>query len=239
MPRLSNFIVLFLMLPLFEGCDNGASSSDAKVSSEVRGSASSNRVSESGCEESVCYLFKDGMEDNWGLISAFELQESIIANYYFEGNNGSHVQWQLVNTGDVHNQVIQATFNANDPFDEANDNGWIGLSVGTDETQYVNLSEFAKGAVLFDMRVIQNGKVPNNFDFKIECIYPCTSAQFALEQPSELLQWKTYTFTFPQLIETGLDITHVNNLFIFKPLWGEQQGQYIVQLDNIRFAKNN
>lgn len=173
-----------------------------------------------------------------GVLAAFEWLATNTGGYQYESSANSHVQWSKVSLADTaHKDVIQVTFNANDPNELANDNGWFGVAASTTESASVDLSEFATGSISFDLRIIQNGQIADNLDFKMECGYPCTSQEFWVPDPAALNEWKTYTLPIARMIETGLDIKRVNNLFILKPWWGNQRGQYVVQLDNIRLNK--
>lgn len=173
-----------------------------------------------------------------GVLAAFEWLATNTGGYQYESSANSHVQWSKVSLPDAaHKDVIQVTFNANDPNELANDNGWFGVAASTTESATVDLSEFATGSISFDLRIIQNGQIADNLDFKMECGYPCTSQEFWVPDPAALNEWKTYTVPIARMIETGLDIKRVNNLFILKPWWGNQRGQYILQLDNIRLNK--
>lgn len=134
--------------------------------------------------------------------------------------------------------VIEVTFNGNDPEELVQDNGWFGIVASTDESITTDLSAFADGAVSFDMRILKNGNAQDMLLLNMDCIYPCTSAEIWVADPAELGQWQTYNISMQQLVATGLDITRVNNLFNFKPNWGQQLGQYVIQLDNIQLKKS-
>lgn len=148
------------------------------------------------------------------------------------------MQWTLVDTDEPgFNKVIEVRFNGNDPSDLVNTNGWFGVTAA-DSIATVDLTEFAQGALTFDMRILQNGTVPNLLEFHMECHWPCHSAEAQVLDPPQLNKWQTYTFSMEQLIQSGLDITQVNHLMVFKPTWNLQFGQYIIQLDNIRLTKH-
>ncbi|WP_187410940.1 putative glycoside hydrolase [Saccharophagus sp. K07] len=181
-------------------------------------------------------MFDDAIVEGRGHLAAFEWLESNTGGYHFDGSQPSHVQWELVEVPSRGN-VLEVTFNGNDPDDLAGDNGWFGITAGTDETIAMDLSAFANGAVAFDMRILQQGANADMLDFKMECGYPCTSEEFWLADPAELGEWQSYEISIQALIETGLDITKVTNLFVFKPTWGWQHGQYVIQLDNIELKK--
>jgi hypothetical protein len=191
------------------------------------------------CTADVCDLFKDQPISGRGVLADFEWKANGTGGYHFQSASDAHVQWAFVYTQDPnHNTAIEVTFNANDPGDVVNDNGWFGIAVGKTENATADLSAYANGAISFDMRVFKNGLIADNFDMKMECVYPCTSEEFWVPDGAVLGQWQTHTISIKRMIETGLDIKKVNNLFIIKPGWGGQRGQYVVHLDNIRLLKN-
>ncbi|HMY40898.1 MAG TPA: putative glycoside hydrolase, partial [Marinagarivorans sp.] len=208
-------------------------------SSSSSSSSSSGQPVAFNCTADICDLFKDRAEPGHGVLADFEWKASGTGVYHYQSAADAHVQWQLVNSQDsAHGTVVEVTYNANDPSDAVNDNGWFGLAVGNAENTTADLSAYADGAISFDMRVIRNGQITDNFDVKMECIYPCTSEEFWVPDGANNGQWQTHTLPIKRMIETGLDIKKVNNLIIIKPGWGNQRGQYVVQLDNIRLLKN-
>ena len=230
--------------PLFVGlsvitlaaCSSGGGQSSPPTPGPSSSSSSSSGAISANCPESSCVLFDDGMLEGRGTLAAFEWLASNTGGFHYDGDQPSHVEWQLVNNAE-RGQVVQVTFNGNDPDELVNDNGWFGIVADTDESNTVDLSAFSNGAVSFDMRILQNGTNTDELDFKMECIYPCTSGEIWVADPAELDEWETRKIPMRQLIESGLDITKVNNIFIFKPTWGRQAGQYVIELDNIRLDK--
>lgn len=177
------------------------------------------------------------MIEGRGHLAAFEWRVTTNeGGYHFDGSLDRHVQWQLVDNNE-RGQVLQVLFNSNDPFDLTDDNGWIGIIADPTELATADLSAFSSGSISFDMRIMQNGMFADFLDFKMECGYPCSSEEVWIADPAELGVWQSYTIPMHQLIASGLNITQVNNLFIFKPTWGQQLGQYIIELDNIRLNK--
>ena len=119
-----------------------------------------------------------------GVLAAFEWLATNTGGYQYESSANSHVQWSKVSLADTaHKDVIQVTFNANDPNELVNDNGWFGVAASITESASVDLSEFATGSISFDLRIIQNGQIADNLDFKMECGYPCTSQEFWVPDP--------------------------------------------------------
>jgi hypothetical protein len=191
-----------------------------------------------GCTESQCTLFEDGADEEFGVPASFELWEDNSAFLYYGGSpDSSHVEWTVVETGEPgFGRVMEVRFNGNDPGDLVNTNGWFGVAADANPEATADLSRFAQGALRFDMRILQNGAEPGRLEFHMECGWPCQAAELPVSEPAVSGQWQSYVFPIEQLIASGLDITRVNHLFVFKPTWNLQTGQYIIQLDNIRLV---
>lgn len=254
--RASFLSVVLVALVACGGTSSSSSASSTSSSSSASGSSSSGGVSSSssstsssssssgdvlplGCSATHCVLFDESVEEGYGTLASFELLENNTSFFYYgESPESSHLKWTVVDTKEPgFNNVIEVTFNNNDPDDLVNDNGWFGV-VAAEDGSDLDLSEFARGALAFDMRIVQNGAIPNLLEFHMECYWPCHSTESPVLDPSELNKWQTYVFPMERLIATGLDITHVNHLFVFKPTWNLQVGQYVIQLDNIRLSKH-
>ena len=177
------------------------------------GSSSSSSSSSGGqsaafnCSADVCDLFRDQPLLGRGLLADFEWKANGTGGYHFQSAPDAHVQWRLVDTFDsVHNTAIEVTFNANDPSDLVDDNGWFGMAVGNTENTTTDLSAYADGAISFDMRVVRNGQITDNFDVKMEMCTPVRLKNFWVPDGANLGQWQTHTLSIKRMIETGLDI---------------------------------
>lgn len=193
-------------------------------------------VTVDGCSTESGDIFTDCLAEGFGPMLAYEADEFGAGGVHINGQGDHHVQWNLVKTDDPqHNTVIEARWNANDPFDEQEVNGWFGLlsarSAGAD------LSQYADGALQFEMRVMNQGDRPGYLITKMECFYPCTSDDAWVKESAELQQWQTYTYSLAHLRESGLDLTAVSTPFIIHPAWGSQSGSYVLQIDNIRLLE--
>jgi len=182
-------------------------------------------------------LFDESVQN--GVLSAWVDYEnaSAVDTYYYDGMFSSHIRWEVLETNDnSHGKVIQVVFNALDEDDQQQDNGWFGVSASQANTT-TDLSGYENGALSFDMRIIQNGTIHKNLVVKAECKFPCSAKDFALEDPP-IGVWKNYKVPMNYLIDGGLDIKNVNNMFVLAPNWRMQLGQYIIQLDNIKYEKS-
>lgn len=98
-----------------------------------------------------------------------------------------------------------------------------------------DMSEYAHGKVVFDMKVISHGTKGSALEFTIECTWPCASTPKFIKA-DVLNEWKTYEFSVAEMIERGLDIQHLSLGFMVMPTWAKQDGVHY-QLDNIRWVK--
>lgn len=211
-----------------------AAISSSSSSSSLSSSVSSQISSSSSTDDRV--LFDDSVQN--GVLSAWVDYENVSAvdTYYYDGSLSSHIQWDVLETNDAnHEKVIQVVFNALDENDQQQDNGWFGIST-SQNNRTTDLSGFENGALSFDMRIIQNGTIHKNLLVKAECKFPCGAKDFALEDPP-IGVWENYKVPMKYLVDGGLDIKNVNNLFVIAPNWRMQLGQYIIQLDNIKLEK--
>jgi hypothetical protein len=223
----SSIVAISSSLPM------SSSSLSSSISSQISSSSSSSTSSLT--DDRI--LFDDSVQN--GVLSAWVDYEnaSAVDTYYYDGMFSSHIRWEVLETAEINRgKVIQVVFNALDENDQQQDNGWFGISTSQNNGT-TDLSGFENGALSFDMRIIQNGTVHKNLLVKAECKFPCSAKDFALEDPS-IGVWKTYKVPMKYLIDGGLDIKNVNNLFVIAPNWRMQLGQYIIQLDNIKFEKN-
>ena len=221
-----------------EGDSSSSSSSTSSSSSSTSSSSSGALSSELNCDSDACSLFVNSLVEERAVLLSYVQHTDDTGSYYYDGLLNNHVQWRVVDTREPdHELAIEFAFNANDPLEEVDESGWFGLAVSS-ENDRVDLSAFENGALSFDLRVIQKGANDDILDVKMECDYPCTSWDLWVNEPEEVNQWETYTFPIQRFIDTGLDITNVNNLLILKPIWGHQLGQYIYQIDNIVLHKS-
>jgi hypothetical protein len=225
----SSTAVISSSLPM----SSSSSSLSSSVSSQI--SSSSSSAASSLTDDKI--LFDDSVQN--GVLSAWVDYENVssVDSYYYDGKISSHIRWEVLETNDTsHGKVVQVTFNALDESDQQQDNGWFGISASQNNST-TDLSGYENGALSFDMRIIQNGTIHKNLLVKAECKFPCTAKDFALEDP-RIGVWKNYKIPMKYLIDGGLNTKDVNNLFVIAPNWRMQLGQYIIQLDNIKFEKN-
>lgn len=213
--------------------DKGGVSSSS--SSPVVSSVSSSSSSVDGCSGADGEIFNNCLVT--GELTSYVYYETGIGETSIDGEMSSHIQWSIVDSeDDDHGNVIEVIFNALDPTDLRNDSGWFGITVGQGRPS-IDLSEYANGAINFDVKIIQNGFYKDMLEFSMDCGWPCSSEPLWVQEPAGIGEWKSYSIPLDRAIRSGLDISKVYIPFMFKPAWGFQRGQYIFQIDNIKISK--
>jgi hypothetical protein len=110
----------------------------------------------------------------------------------------------------------------------------FGTGFGTmyiQSTEAKNLSAFADGELIFDLKLVAAGNNTSGFRVKADCGYPCGSVELPVALPTDN-EWHTITVPIASL--SGLNLTNVDTPISFFPVYGEQDG-VIFQLANIRW----
>ena len=128
------------------------------------------------------------------------------------------IEWELVDAGE-RGQVLQVSHG------DAFAGLFFKTSFGADMTDY------AEGAVRFDIRVLDPGANTSGFVMKVDCFFPCSSGEQSLGTVG-LDGWQTVQVNAAQLIDGGLDIITVNTGLVLFPVSGETSG-VVYQLDNV------
>lgn len=178
-------------------------------------------------------VFINCVDSAWAGISAWEmLSDGSYENYhYVNGHNDFQAQWQIMDSGDVeHENVIDIHYASSD---DANAMVRIYTEYGVGAT--VDMSAYEYGTLEFDLRVIDWGAQPSLLEVVMECVYPCTSAPYPIDD-AVLGEWKTYQLPLQFFIDSGLDIHNTEMGFQISPPWGLQNGVHF-QVDNIRWVE--
>lgn len=150
--------------------------------------------------------------------------DSAVNMDYLDGDTNHHVNWQTVTSEDDGREtVLEVTFNA----DGADGVFYIQTA------QTVDLSSFASGNLIFDIKVTDYASNTAGIDFKVDCVYPCSTGDQSLGVVGAG-EWETITIPVANLVSQGLDLSSVNSGLVIFPTWGDQQG-VTFQLDNIRW----
>ena len=100
-----------------------------------------------------------------------------------------------------------------------------------------DMSDYAEGALRFDIRVLDPGVNTSGFVMKVDCFYPCSSG----DQPIGTVGldgWYTVHVPVSQLVEGGLDVTLANTGLVIFPVYGETEG-VVYQLDNVEWVADD
>lgn len=223
--------------PTTSGQSNASISSNTAVSSLSRSSNNSS-LSSSGAMVMTCAsvegaVFIDETCPKWQEPSVFE-QQKINSNIYYEvpfGSDGALVSQKIIDSGDaLHKKVWDIQYNNNNDF-----NGLPHFRAAAAFPDGVDMSAYATGKLIFDMKVIASPEANPDFTVHIECGWPCYSTDVRIPV-NELNTWKTYELSVADLIRDGLKITNVAMGFQIIPRWWQQNNTHF-QIDNIRWVK--
>ena len=167
----------------------------------------------------VANVLVDGIVDNgWDIgVSAFDSGQDYQSCYDDNGAGCPNISWQTA-TDSSRGDVLQITHAASGIF--------TGLYFPSSAPR--NLSAAASGNIVFDIKSISGD---SNFVVKVDCVYPCASAELQLGSRGAT-DWETVTVPVSQLTGSGLDITNVSNGLV---IWPVSQANAVYQLDNIRW----
>lgn len=220
---------------------------DVSQETELVFEASSDGVSDqvlvtvTPCDASSEMVFDDCVAPGFGAWLAYESGNGAGEMFHREPTGDYHVQWRTLETGESsHGRVMEITWNANDADNTRDARGWFGLTLpGEAAAQGEDWREYADGALSFDMRLVdaQNPEALAGFIFKMECVHPCTSAEMPIAAGNTSYEWRTHTYPIRELVNSGLDLSSLNHVFVIQPDWFAQDQMVTVQVDNIRLTK--
>jgi len=194
------------------------------------------------CEVSEGVVFDECLSTDFGPFGSYERKEPVPEEVFEDGVfvNGQgdrHLTWEIVDSGDTnHDKVLRAHFSANDPFEEFNDNAWMGLLLPqeflVEGGQRLDLTEYIGGLIQFDVRML-SGENPR-LEAAAECGWPCTSEIIVFDATYE---WQTITIAIDDLIESGAEIDQLTVGLLVRPPWNQQQVG-VFEFDNIQLVKS-
>ncbi len=206
--------------------------SSSSSSSNSSSSSSSSSAPVLACTNSPGDVFFDEVCSPWRDVSSYEQNYADYTNAYetTDGNNAGAARFNIIQSGDAgHNQVLDIQYHDAPEFF-----GAVRIRVPESESNALDMSEYANGKIVFDLKVISNSYANSPLEFNLDCSWPCTSTP-ALIRTDVLNEWKTYEFSVAELIERGLDIQRVSMGFMLLPTWGQQGGAHY-QVDNVRWV---
>ena len=110
----------------------------------------------------------------------------------------------------------------------ATNNQLAGFFIKT--TNPVNLSNYAQGALLFDIRLVSGDP---RITMKLDCVYPCTSGNQTLNEDITTT-WATKMVPLAELQSAGLDLSKVDTGIV---IWATGHNNTVFELANIRFVE--
>ena len=145
-------------------------------------------------------------------------------NDYYDGTNPDNkVQWEEMAASDTERgDILQVSFADGTEFGV----WFIQASMGVD------MSEYATGAVSFDIKVDDYGDNEDGMTMKIDCIFPCTSGDQPIGKVGDGA-WETVEIPVAQLLGGGLNLATVNTGIVIFPT--TQTSALTFHLDNIQW----
>jgi len=141
-------------------------------------------------------------------------------------NEGGTVSWDYVTDEDaVHGTVVE--FNSS----STQQVSYLAADAGD-----VDMRAYEGGTITFDMKVVQQPSSDADWMLKVECGYPCQSAELVLGTQVDFPvdTWQAVTIDVEDL--TGLDLSKINNGLVVFPAWGGSDGA-IYRIDNVYWNK--
>lgn len=207
-----------------------SSSSSSSLSSSS--SSSSSSVPALACN-SAGVVFVDGVCSPWQQLSAYEQKyaDSTINYENTSGNSGNAVSFNIIQSADAgRNKVLDIKY-----LDTPAYYGAVHIRAPGSPINKIDMSEYAHGKIVFDLKVISHSAQNSALEFSIECTWPCASTTKMIKT-DVLNEWKTYEFSVAEMIDRGLDIKRASTGFSLLPTWAKQDGAHF-QVDNVRWVK--
>ena len=128
------------------------------------------------------------------------------------------IDWQIVNDNE-RGDVLEISHSA------AGDLAGVFIAANIP----LDVSGFANGSVVFDIRVISGD---SNITMKLDCVYPCTSGDRPLGSRGAA-GWETVEVPFATLAAGGLNLANVNTGIV---IWATNATSTVFRIDNVRFT---
>lgn len=216
----------------------GISSSSVLSSRAVSSISTSTSTSSSSasaaakCTNSIGDVFINSVCPGWSDVSVYErfTEAPSAVREIRDGLPGDLVTQQIIDSGIAgRDQVLDIQYNSRSP----ELNGIVRIF--SSDADGVDMSSYATGKLVFDLKLISAGDDHPYLDLVIECGWPCNTHAHHV-RASQLDRWQTFEFSIKDLIAEGLDIKHVTTSLLIVPTWSRQANVHF-QLDNIRWVK--
>ncbi|MES2822009.1 MAG: putative glycoside hydrolase [Pseudomonadota bacterium] len=194
--------------------------------------ASSSSVA--NCASYAGAVFVDSVCSPWRNPSIFEMNSITSASREITDTNvGEGLSFNIIDSNDAgHHQVLDIHY-----ADQTIVNGVVHVFAPESAINSLDLTEYATGKLIFDIKVIHEGTAKPDIELTVECGWPCVNTPEIIK-PLALNQWQTVEISVAEMISRGLDVTKVTTGFLLSPTWGEQANAHY-QLDNIRWVKGS
>lgn len=208
--------------------------SSASASSRPVSSLASSTPTLANCATYAGAVFIDSVCSPWRNPSIFEMNSITSASREITDTNvGEGLSFAIINSNDPgHHQVLDIHY-----ADQTIVNGVVHVFAPESASNSLDMSEYATGKLIFDLKVINEGTAKPDIELTVECGWPCVNTPEIIK-PLALNQWQTVEISVAEMISRGLDITKVTTAFLISPTWGEQANVHY-QLDNIRWIKGS
>lgn len=214
-------------------CGGGGGGSVGNSSSSVGGSSSSSAPSEpyANCAAAEGGVFINNVCSPWRDVSAYEQRQDPFGWEEVTDGEGNAVVYAIINTNDPsHNQVVDIQFKEQTVYAS-------NVRMLSPEDSGYDMSEYAGGKIIFDLKVINPGDQDPDVEFNLDCVWPCASTPILIKS-YEIGQWQTIETPVQELVERGLDLTKITTGFMIAPTWGKSSGAHY-QVDNVRWEKSD
>lgn len=215
-----------------------AATAHAEASAGTSSNASSSMAASSAgltsCTSAKGDVFINSVCPGWKEVSIYEQPLADPSSYreIQDGSAGDLVTQKIIDSGTPgHDQVLDIQYNGN----SFQYGGVVRMFNLESDPEGVDMSEYATGKLVFDVRVISRGDQNSNLEVIIECGWPCNSHEHVIAV-SQLNQWQSFEISVKDLIAEGLDIKHVRTGFFIQASWGRQANAHF-QVDNVRWIK--
>jgi hypothetical protein len=215
--------------------DDVISHSSSSLAYSSVASSSSSSSAALACTNNPGDVFYDEVCAPWRPVSAYEQNYADSTNAYeiTDGNAGGGARFNIIQSVDAgRNQVLDIEYLAAPEFFSA-----VRIRVPESESNALDMSEYANGKIIFDLKVISHGSANAPLEFNLDCSWPCASTPKFI-RADVLNEWKTYEFSVAEMIDRGLDIKRTSMGFMLLPTWAKQAGAHY-QVDNIRWVKGD
>lgn len=206
----------------------------ATVHTESSSSMAASSVGLASCTSAKGDVFVNSVCPGWRDVSIYEQPLADPSSYreIRDGSAGDLVTQKIIDSGmPGHDQVLDIQYNGN----SFQYGGVVRMFNLESDPEGVDMSEYATGKLVFDVRVISRGDKNGDLEVAIECGWPCNTHEHVIAV-SQLNQWQTFEISVKDLIAEGLDIKHVYTGFFIQASWG-RQGNAHFQVDNVRWIK--